>query len=225
MKKLFALLSVAVVLCLSGCATPIHMSPTKETQVLDTSKDSILLMSLTLKNSFHPSYQPSPIVVNVERGDASQTADRLNFLFDPEGAEEGKLENHYLVRMSLPPGKYVVRGVMGQSGIFPAHGFFFAPLHEDIEVKPNSVVYLGHVDATVVERKDGELRAGPVIPLIDQAVTGFSGGTWDVSISDNYEHDITSFRTTFPVLDKASIDKDVLAPWDKKKATDWWLAH
>jgi hypothetical protein len=67
-------------------------------------------------------------------------------------------------------------------GIFPFHGFFFAPLHEDLDVEPNSVVYLGQVDATAVERKDGELRAGPVIPLIDQAATGFSGGTWDISV-------------------------------------------
>jgi hypothetical protein len=77
----------------------------------------------------------------------------------------------------------------------------------------------------VVERKDGELRAGPLIPLIDQAVTGFSGGTWNVAVSDRFDQDMTEFRTDFPVLEKADAQEDVLPPWDKKAATDWWQAH
>jgi hypothetical protein len=225
MKKLYGVLIAVVVMFLSGCATPIRMSPTKETQALETTKSSVLLMSLTMKNDFHPSYQPSPIVVNVERGDANQRADRLNFLFDQDGTEESKTENHYLVRMSLPPGKYVVRGITAQSGIFPFHGMCYTPLNYDIEVKPNSIVYLGHVDAAVVERKDGELRAGPVIPLIDQAATGFSGGTWTVDVADRFDQDMGDFRKVFPVLEKADVQDEVLPAWDKKKATDWWQAH
>jgi len=225
MKKIYGAFIVTIMVLLSGCATPIHMSPTTATQILDTSKDSVVLMSLTLTNDFHPSYQPSPIVVNVERGAADQRSDRLNFLFDSEGTSESKTGNHYLVRMSLPPGKYVLRGVTGQSGIFPFHGMFFTPLDYDIDVAPNSVIYLGHVDATIVERKEGELRAGPVIPLVDQAVTGFSGGTWTIDASDQFDHDMTDFRTTFPVLAKAEVKKELLPAWDKQKATDWWKAH
>src|SRR6266568_2596132 len=48
------------------------------------------------------------------------------------------------------------------------------------EVKPAQVVYLGRVEAVRRERKDdGELRAGFVIPLIGQAVAGYSGGTFE----------------------------------------------
>jgi hypothetical protein len=123
-KKIYWILISVIVILLPGCATPIPMSPTKDTHALDTTKDSILLMSLTMKNDYHSSYQPRPIVIQVERGDASERADRLNFLFGTEGVKEDKTENHYLVRMSLPPGKYVVRGVTGQSGILPFHGMF-----------------------------------------------------------------------------------------------------
>jgi hypothetical protein len=102
---------------------------------------------------------------------------------------------------------------------------FFTPLHETVEIKPNTIVYLGHIDATVIERKDGELRAGPVIPLVDQAVTGFSGGTWDISVSDQFDNDVTAFKKDFPALSNASIERDVLPAWDKQKATEWWAAH
>jgi hypothetical protein len=86
-------------------------------------------------------------------------------------------------------------------------------------------MYLGHIDATVVERKDGEFRAGPLIPLIDQAATGFSGGTWDITVSDQFDDDVSAFRKDFPALSSASIERDVLPAWDKQKATEWWANH
>jgi hypothetical protein len=183
------------------------------------------LMTVTLKNAYHTSYQPSPIVVHMERGAADSRADRLNFKFDDQATTTSDNGNHYFVRIPLAPGKYVMRGITGQSGIFPFHGMFFTPLHETVEIKPNSIVYLGHVDATVVERKDGELRAGPVIPLIDQAATGFSGGTWDIRVSDEFDQDVAEFKKDFPALTNASIEREVLPAWDKQKATEWWANH
>ncbi|WOD16795.1 hypothetical protein [Paraburkholderia kirstenboschensis] len=76
-----------------------------------------------------------------------------------------------------------------------------------------------------MERKDGELRAGPVIPLIDQAATGFSGGTWNISVSDQFDADVAEFKKDFPALTNASIEREVLPAWDKQKATDWWANH
>lgn len=225
MRKYLQLGAVVTALLMSGCATVSSMSPTTATQSLDTTSQSYALMTVTLKNAYHTSYQPSPIVVNIERGAGDDRANRLNFKFDSMDKPVSASDDHFLVRLPLAPGKYVIRGITGQSGIFPFHGFFFAPLHEDLDVKPNSVVYLGHVDATVIERKDGELRAGPVIPLIDQAATGFSGGTWDIAVSDRFDDDITEFRKDFPALRDASINREVLPAWDKEKATQWWAAH
>jgi hypothetical protein len=225
MRKYIAIVATVATLLTSGCATVYTMSPTTTTSSVDTTKNSYALMTVTLKNAYHTSYQPSPIVVNLERGAADSREDRLNFRFDDQETTTGDSGNHYFIRLPLAPGKYVMRGITGQSGVFPFHGMFFAPLHEVVDVKPNSIVYLGHIDATVVERKDGELRAGPVIPLIDQAATGFSGGTWDISVSDQFDNDVTAFKKDFPALSNASIDRDVLPAWDKQKATEWWASH
>jgi len=225
MKKLFASFAIAGTLLTTGCATVAPMSPTTATSSVDTSKNSYALMTVTLKNAYHTSYQPSPIVVHMERGAADSRADRLNFKFDDQATTTSDNGNHYFVRIPLAPGKYVMHGITGQSGIFPFHGMFFTPLHETVEIKPNSIVYLGHVDATVVERKDGELRAGPVIPLIDQAATGFSGGTWDIRVSDEFDQDVAEFKKDFPALTNASIEREVLPARDKQKATEWWANH
>ncbi|MDR6391563.1 hypothetical protein [Paraburkholderia phenoliruptrix] len=225
MKKIFATFAIAGTLLTTGCATVAPMSPTTAMSSVDTTKNSYALMTVTLRNAYHTSYQPSPIVVHMERGAADSRSDRLNFKFDDQATTTSDAGNHYFVRLPLAPGKYVMRGITGQSGIFPFHGMFFTPLHETVEIKPNSIVYLGHIDATVVERKDGELRAGPVIPLIDQAATGFSGGTWDISVSDQFDHDVTEFKKDFPALSNASIERDILPAWDKQKATEWWANH
>jgi hypothetical protein len=129
--------------------------------------------------------------------------------------------------MSLPPGKYVVRGISGSSGIFPVRGNFFVPMHSGIEVKPKSVVYIGQVQAKVRERNEQakEFRAGAVIPLIDQAVTGFSSGTWEISIRDGFNEDMGKFKNAFPVLVPATVTKQILPAFDRNKAQVWWEAH
>ena len=62
---------------------------------------------------------------------------------------------------------------------------------------------------------DNELRAGPVIPLIDQAVAGFSGGTFEVKIFDNYDDDMAVFRQKHPALGHFTVERAVLPPWTK----------
>jgi hypothetical protein len=51
------------------------------------------------------------------------------------------------------------------------------------------------------------------------------GGTWDITVSDWFDDDVSAFKKDFPALSNASIDRDVLPPWDKLKATDWWASH
>ena len=60
------------------------------------------------------------------------------------------------------------------------------------------------------------------MPLIDQSVTGISGGTFDVTIRDGSEADLPTFTTRFPVLNNRSIQKSILSPWDREKAQAWW---
>ncbi len=89
-------------------------------------------------------------------------------------------------------------------------------MYTPIELKPNKIVYLGRIEAVIRERKnDGELRAGPVVPLLDQAVTGFAGGTFDINVYDNYDKDIALFKQIYPLLNKYTVEKAVLPQWKK----------
>jgi hypothetical protein len=99
------------------------------------------------------------------------------------------------------------------------------PLHTEIDINESSVLYLGKVTGKVRERKENEFRAGIIFPLLDQAVTGFSGGTFDVNIIDNYEEDVNFMKTLFPALGNVQIKSQVLPAFDRSKAQKWWEDH
>jgi hypothetical protein len=226
--KLLFVPILAVIASLTGCATPTTMAysdPAKPVPVRET----VYLMSLTIKNSYHPSFQPHAFVVYVERPDAKEKSDRFNFLVDKkarlaelDSVDEG---NSYLLRLHLPPGTYVVRGVESRSFKVLINSMFFTPIHEPLSVTEPGVCYLGHIEAVVRERQGDEFRAGPVIPLVDQSAAGASGGTFDVVVSDAWEQDEGKFRSHFPELSTASIQKSVLPPFDRGTAQQWWEKH
>ena len=86
-------------------------------------------------------------------------------------------------------------------------------------------VPIGHIEATVRERQGDEFKAGSSIPLIDQAVVGASGGTFDVAITDALSTDEALFRSKFPALTNVEIKRAILPPFDRLKAQQWWEAH
>ncbi|HRE18178.1 MAG TPA: hypothetical protein PLW86_14100, partial [Rhodocyclaceae bacterium] len=128
----------------------------------------------------------------------------------------------YLLRMGLEPGEYVIRGLSSMARSFPINGFYFAPLHSKLSAKTPGIFYLGHVEATIRERQDPEFKAGPSIPLIDQAIAGGSTGTFDIVISDQWAQDEQKFRSRFPALKDAVIEKALLLPFDREYAQKWW---
>ena len=78
------------------------------------------------------------------------------------------------------------------------------------------IVYLGRIEAVNRKRaSDDQLRAGPILPLVDQAVSGFADGTWHIKVYDNYESDIRAFQEKYPVLGNYSVEKMLLPPWEK----------
>jgi hypothetical protein len=77
----------------------------------------------------------------------------------------------------------------------------------------------------VRERQENEFKAGPSIPLIDQAVAGASTGTFDIKISDNFVKDEAIFRSKFPALVGVPIRKSILPAFDRANAQKWWEAH
>lgn len=225
-RRFFFLATAMLVVALgTGCATRGKMAFEDENEKVVENGQQILLMSVTIRNVYMPRYQPKLIVVNVEKPNAKDAQDRLNFVMDNKGRDESNgaaKGNHYLIRMVLEPGQYEIRGMGSLASAFPFHGGFFTPLHAKLEVKGSGVVYLGHIDAVVRQRQGNEFRAGGLIPLLDQAVTGASGGTFDVTISDAFVTDEALFKERFPALRGVSIGKSILAPFDRAVAQSWW---
>jgi hypothetical protein len=222
----FAAISFALIL--SGCATPTKMAFQNDSDRLSEKSKPIFLMTATLKNVYKTSFQPKLLVVNVEKSDAKQASDRLNFTMDEKAKNEtdsASTGNSYLLRLELEPGHYEIRGLTSLARSFPIQGFFFTPLHSLLEVNEQGVYYLGHVVATVRERKENEFKAGASIPLIDQAVIGASGGTFDVEITDELATDEQLFKAKFPALENVTIQKRILPAFDREKAQKWWESH
>jgi hypothetical protein len=214
---------------LSGCATRTMMAYSDESKTVVAPSSAVFLMTATIKNGYHDSFQPKLLVVNVETVGAKTKADRLNFTMDKQAKfkesdtpEEG---NSYLLRMELPPGEYVIHGLTCIASRFPVNGIFFAPLHANVTSARPGVYYLGHVEADIRERSGTEFKAGPSLPLIDQAVAGASGGTFDIEISDRWGSDEPLFRGALPKLGTTVAQKAVLPPFDRPKAQDWWEKH
>jgi len=222
-----AAVAIAAVLCCSACATVMKMPYAKGAPPMDRSK-ALFLMTATLRNVYKTSYQPKILVVNVEREGATEAKDRFNFKMDDEGRAEDEsplVGNNYLIRMDLGPGTYVIRGITCLNNSLFVHASFFAPLHERLVVTGPGVYYLGHADATVRERAGNEFKAGPPVPLIDQALAGASGGTFDVTISDRWEQDRARFGIAFPILRGVGARSAILAPFDRGTAQAFWEAH
>lgn len=130
---------------------------------------------------------------------------------ESDSAIEG---SSYLLRMEeLEPGEYVIRGLTSLGRAFPINGFFFAPVHAELTSAEPGVFYLGHIEATVRECKDNEFKAGPSIPLLDQAIAGASGGTFDIEISDQWVKDGPKFLAKFPMLDGVPVQKRIAGLW------------
>jgi hypothetical protein len=227
-RSLAVATAAASALLTLGCATSTNMAFENDDERVTADRKPIFLMTATLKNGYKPSFQPRLLVVNVEKPDAKDKADRLNFKMDDKARiETDSLPdgNNYLLRMELAPGSYIVRGLTSMARSFPIIATFFAPMHSPIESREPGVYYLGHVSAVVRERQGEEFKAGPSIPLIDQAVGGASGGTFDIEISDRLAEDEAKFRERFVALKDVEIRKAILPPFDRKQAQSWWEDH
>ncbi len=227
-KRVLSIGFIALTVVLTGCATRTPMAFEKDDAKWTENSKPVLLMTATIKNLYKTSYMPKLLVVNVEKPNAKEQSDRLNFVMDDKARVESdkpEVGNNYFIRLELDPGKYEIRGLTSLVSSFPINGFFFAPLHSEINVKEPGVYYLGHVNATVRERKGDEFKAGPSIPLIDQAVVGASGGSFDIEITDDFDKDEALFRAKFPALAGVKVTKAILPAFDRAKAQAWWQAN
>lgn len=225
MRRLFTWLALmASVVVFTGCASVPSM-PLSESNANADATPPLYLMTVTVKNTFKESWQPKVLNVVLAKSTEGGKVETRGYRMDDKGvvaAQTAGDATTYLVRFRADDSFRSVVGMNALASSFPFNGFYFVPLNATLDDDAPGVYYLGAVKATIRERKDNEFRAGPVIPLIDQAVTGASTGTFDITIADQYEKDLQLFKTAFPVLSGAEVTKKLLSPWDRSKAQLAW---
>jgi hypothetical protein len=201
--------SDAVLICLAlfgftGCANQMALDAHKGD--FSNLNSPIAIFTLRTENSYKPSYQPQVAIIKV-----TSKSSKKEKVFGPNKPyKQGKdAFFEYLVSLDLEPGAYSLERIEGEAtGLF-IDGHFGFPIQAYFDVS-SGIVYLGSLKMVNRQRKDGEERSGGVIPLIDQAVSGFSGGTFDLTISDRSETDIPEFIEAYPKLSGIEIVKGIM---------------
>jgi hypothetical protein len=192
--------------CFSGCAYGTRMALDANKGNLAKMTKPIGMFTLRTENVFKPSYQPE-----VNRIRFVSSASQKEKTFQP-GKPYKQAKNEfleYLVSVDLESGDYSLKDIKGTSSGFFVAGTFGFPVNARLKLN-NGITYLGHITMTNHERKEGEERSGSVFPLVDNAVCGFSSGTFDVKVSDRGETDIPDFVQAYPALKDVNIAKAIM---------------
>ncbi len=206
---------VAAVTILSGCASVKESPISGKGAASDTSKESIAFLTLKVANKKNNSYQPN-INYAFMKQDREDASDEYAFEVTELMRESENEFKEYLVSFKAEPGQYIITELHGRSGVFPVMGRFAIPFYKSVAIPKNKVVYLGHVDATIVDKtSDDELPAGPFLPLIDQAVVGASSGTFKINIQDAFETDTLYVKEKYPEFRTTRIENMTLSQWQK----------
>jgi hypothetical protein len=205
MVRWSALLALALVF--TGCASP---GLDKNAKTLDLSKESILVFSMDFTNTFKPGTSWNNLGVSIASVDPKNANTRNTELssIGTFNAESGLA----LVSRQLPPGTYTIKTLAGsvRSAIF--FGAMNFSVDAQFDVPPNAVMYAGHISIFNKERLDKDDQAsGFAIPLIDQSVTGLSGGTLDVKLEDRYDKTVELLKTEYPALRNVPVLRAPLA--------------
>lgn len=232
MRRSMQLLLIAAASAV-GCAAPMALQPGATS--LEMGQDGMVLFSTHVANT-HKEYEVRAKSVAVQRlaSDADKakiaaakaaaspldapvddgTGVRLFEVSAPigSGGVPGQSWEQRLVILRLPPGQWETVHVNLEAGGFPISGIGWAKVRAPFEVSRGAVTYLGRISALRRERKGNDPMAGPPIPLIDQAVTGFSGGTVDVKVIDAYDADLDTARRIYPALRSVEVVKAVVTP-------------
>jgi hypothetical protein len=225
-SRLLSLVGLTSALMLTGCATN-KMAFEDESVKLTATSNPVFLMTATVKNTYK-NYQPRVVVAKVNKSGAKEAADRFSYMMDNASkieSDSDKSGNTYLLRFQLPPGEYEFVNMLGLASSFPIRGTFVVPIHTTFKSSTPGVFYLGHAEATVRERIGNEFKAGPSIPLLDQAISGASGGTFDVTFSDQWDAYEKTFRAKFKALEGVEVKKSILPAFNRAKAQAWWEAN
>ena len=184
----------------------------------NVAQQSAVTMTLKIRNAYKPGFQPTSADAVIFPAGANRAGG--GFGQDPREGHRYKASitqkapddfTDFLLFVPLPPGEYVFAELIGQSMKVMVAGAFIIPFEFTFRVPPHRIVYLGRLEAVNRERRtDQERRAGPVMPLVDQAASGFSGGTFDIILRDNAEEDFRALTSQGLRIDRGAVETVVL---------------
>ena len=190
-----------------GCTSMSPMTLESQSGTLQLTSKSVGLFTLRTSNQYKPTYQPDVKSIEVIPQGMGKA---VKFKVAKPHRQEKNRFFEYLISVDVPSGLHRVGNVAGQSRSFLFIGSFQFPVGASFELPPNAVVYLGHINMVNRKRNEGEKRSGSIIPLVDQAATGYADGTFDISILDRSDIDMPLFEQTYPQLGKHIIMKNIM---------------
>lgn len=204
------------VLCLafvmSSCTH--NMALTKGKDDINLSKNSIALFSLKISNQKEPTYQPLADFVFFE-GSSEKVYQLMG-----KGLYRSEKDsfNEYLLGFDLEPGSNKLNKLWLTYSNVLGNARVTIPLDLKVDIKPNSVHYLGHMDVVIrAKNNDNEESIAHSVPILPVAAltgaAGFFNSTCDVFIDDKFDEDMKSFVTEYPGLKKAKVEKSILPQW------------
>ncbi len=222
MKLIKYALLIVTTLILTGCATVQNSAFDGQTKKLDFSQNSYFVMGVEINHAVKPKYNPnSDIILFVQKIGAKSKSDRFSLILKPSEFQllpSGAVSGYF--RGALPPGDYTLGDIIGFARKFPINGSFTLPLESNFRIEKNEVAYLGKLRARTRKKRKGEFAAGSVIPLLDQAVSGFASSTFDVQISDDSESAKAWMNKAYPVLASEELSIRILPKYDRSKFDD-----
>lgn len=207
--KLFG--TIVLVVGLTGCFTKMPLRSDEPVGLAPT--QSLAVFKMTLKNEFK-NYRLTPDMISLEAIEASG-GKTYHFAFTTPERQISDREVEMLGSFALPPGDYQISKFTGKTdlgfAILPVLGKFDPTFERGFSIGTNDSVYLGHIMARLVERKsEDEERAGPIIPVLDQAATGMSNGTFKFEVVDDFQKDIEYIKVRYPTVANRSFRRALL---------------
>jgi len=216
MMKYRFLVIFCLVFLMSGCAG--NMALTKGQTDIDLSSKSIALLTVKISNQYKPKRQVNlHSVLICPQSEINCRRDLPAYPGSPYKIykKEKNSFNEYLLSFALESGTNNIDGFYATYNIpalMSASGY--GELKMETEIKPNTVSYLGHLNITLREKKtDTEISAGNAIPHMDQSISGFASGTFDIVVEDKFDEDMKSFISEYPVLQQVKVEKSILPEW------------
>jgi hypothetical protein len=215
MKQRFITIFCFVFL-MSGCAG--NMALTKGQTDIDLSSKSIALLTVKISNQNNASRQVNlNNIIICPESDMNCRKDISSYPGGPYKIykKEKNYFNEYLLSFALESGRYNIEGFYTTYNIpLLVAGVGYCELKLETNIKPNSITYLGHLNVTLREKTGNtETSAGNDTPHLDQALPGFSSGTFDVVVEDKFDEDMKSFISEYPALQQVKVEKSILPEW------------